>query len=125
MAPYNKPFGFVPLEAMACGRPVLGVREGGIPETVVEGKTGFLAERDPEHFAYRLIELLREPEKTAGVSRLAAEIVQERWSWEASIHELARLPETLRKRGDIMKRRRIAPAAMRRWFGAEHEPKQP
>src|SRR5262249_53984853 len=33
-APYREPFGFVPLEAMACAAPVVGVAEGGVLETV-------------------------------------------------------------------------------------------
>ena len=41
-APYLEPFGFVPLEAMSCGTPVVGVNEGGVRETVVNGKTGIL-----------------------------------------------------------------------------------
>lgn len=90
-APYNEPFGFVPLEAMACGRPVLGVREGGIPETVVEGETGFLAERDPSHFAARLTELLASPQQGERVAEQAVGIVRKRWSWERSVAELAEL----------------------------------
>jgi len=33
-------FGLTPVEAMACGKPVLGYRQGGLLETVIEGKTG-------------------------------------------------------------------------------------
>lgn len=33
-------FGIVPVEAMAHGRPVIAIRQGGVRETVVEGKTG-------------------------------------------------------------------------------------
>ncbi len=38
----NEPFGQIPLEAMACGTPVIASNSGGPRETVVNGKTGFL-----------------------------------------------------------------------------------
>ncbi len=39
---WDEPLGLVPLEAMACGTPVLAFNRGGIPEIVVNKKTGFL-----------------------------------------------------------------------------------
>lgn len=33
-------FGIVPVEAMACGTPVIAYRKGGVTESVIEGKTG-------------------------------------------------------------------------------------
>ena len=42
--PGEEDFGIVPVEAMACGRPVIALSRGGALETVVHGKTGLLVE---------------------------------------------------------------------------------
>ncbi len=38
----DEDFGIVPVESMAQGTPVIGLNEGGVPETVIDGKTGIL-----------------------------------------------------------------------------------
>jgi type III pantothenate kinase len=54
--PWYEPFGIVPLEAMACGVPVVAAAVGGMIDTVVDGVTGVHAPpRDPD----RLAEILR------------------------------------------------------------------
>jgi len=43
-----EPLGLTALEAAACGTPVVAIREGGYRETVIDGVTGLLTDRDPE-----------------------------------------------------------------------------
>lgn len=45
--PRAEDFGLSPVEAMAAGKPVIGVAEGGLLETVVDGETGLLLPPDP------------------------------------------------------------------------------
>ncbi len=45
--PVDEDFGMSPVESMAAGKPVIGVREGGLMETVVEGETGILLDPNP------------------------------------------------------------------------------
>jgi glycosyltransferase involved in cell wall biosynthesis len=50
--PAHEDFGIIPVEAQACGTPVLGLRRGGLLETVVEGETGVLVDSvDPSRYA--------------------------------------------------------------------------
>ena len=39
---WEEPFGLVPVEAMACGTPVIAFSRGAMPELIVDGETGFL-----------------------------------------------------------------------------------
>ncbi len=58
---WNEPFGIVMIEAMACGTPVIGVPKGSLPEVILQGKNGFLANSFEElcNYVSRLPELSR------------------------------------------------------------------
>jgi glycosyltransferase involved in cell wall biosynthesis len=90
-APYLEPLGLVALEAMACGTPVLGVREGGVRETVVERVNGRLVERDEAGFARVLQEMLADPSGLQELGRQAREYVSREWTWGNSVEDLLRL----------------------------------
>jgi len=57
LLPGEEDFGIVPLEAHACGRPVVALKRGGTLETVVPGTTGVLVEdMSVEAFAEGIVE---------------------------------------------------------------------
>lgn len=81
--PWYEPFGITPLEAMACGTPVIGSDVGGIKYTVRHGETGYLV---PPHDPGALAEAVRTgiscPEQYAGLCRNALRRVNENFTWE-------------------------------------------
>lgn len=83
-APILEPLGLVALEAMACGVPVVGVCEGGVAETVVDGVTGVLVARDPQAFAAAVLSLLNDPFRRQQLGEQAQQHVARNWTWEQS-----------------------------------------
>lgn len=69
---HQEPFGLASLEAQACGSPVIVAREGGLPETLIEGVTGFAVRRDPSQAAAKIDELADDARRN-GMARAAAQ----------------------------------------------------
>jgi glycosyltransferase involved in cell wall biosynthesis len=57
----DEDFGLTPIEAMASGKPVVAVNEGGFLETVVHGKTGQLVEANRDELVRAVKEISKDP----------------------------------------------------------------
>jgi glycosyltransferase involved in cell wall biosynthesis len=80
-APRLEPFGLAPLEANACGVPVVGIAEGGVRETIRHGANGLLAD-DEESAARALAQVLSEGEVW---SERCRQEVLDRWTIDRSV----------------------------------------
>ncbi|MDN3296047.1 glycosyltransferase [Streptomyces ficellus] len=77
-----EPFGIVPLEAMACGRPVVASAVGGQLDTVADPATGRLVPpRDPDALARAVGELLADPARRAACGAAGRRRVLSRYGW--------------------------------------------
>ncbi len=80
--PWYEPFGITPLEAMACGTPVIGSDVGGIRFSVADGVSGFLVPpNDPDALAARAAELLADPARMREMGRAGVQRVQAQFTW--------------------------------------------
>ena len=89
--PHLEPFGLAALEAMASGTPVVAVREAGPTETIVDGVTGFLRDRDPEQLAEAVLRILDDDGLRDQMGRAAREHTVKNWTWDRAVAELQRL----------------------------------
>lgn len=83
-APFIEPFGLVPLESMSCGTPVVGVKEGGVRESIIHNYTGILTERDEDKFSLRITQLLLDDNKLEELGKNSFKVVNEFWTLQDS-----------------------------------------
>ena len=83
-----EPFGLAPLEANACGLPVVGIAEGGIRETIQDGVNGFLVDPDPESIARAAETLLHDLGLAKRLGQTAADYVRREWDIDESVTRL-------------------------------------
>ncbi len=80
--PWYEPFGITPLEAAACGRPLVGSAVGGLLDSVDDGVTGLLVPpRDVPALAAAVRRLLEDPQEAARMGRRARARAVERFDW--------------------------------------------
>ena len=93
--PWYEPFGITPLEAMACGTPVIGSAVGGIKSTVVDGETGYLVPpNDPEALAEKLAWLKKHPKSAQRFGWAGMRRAYQCYTWRSVAMAIAEVYET-------------------------------
>jgi D-inositol-3-phosphate glycosyltransferase len=81
--PWYEPFGIVPLEAMACGVPVVVSAVGGLVDSVVDGVTGLhVPPRRPDCLSVALRSLLADPERRGSLGAAGVRRARSRYGWD-------------------------------------------
>lgn len=94
--PWYEPFGIVPLEAMACGVPVVASAVGGMLDTVVHDVTGLLVPpKDPRACANAINAILRDRRAASGFGKAGRERARSRYSWDRVATDTLRVYDRL------------------------------
>jgi D-inositol-3-phosphate glycosyltransferase len=95
--PWYEPFGIVPLEAMACGVPVVASAVGGLTDTVLDGMTGLhVPARDPDRLTEALAELLADTELCTALGAAGRARAVARYCWPRVAADTAKVYQRLR-----------------------------
>jgi len=89
--PWYEPFGITPIEAMACGVPVIGSAVGGIKYSVRDGYSGYLVPpNDPVALADCLGRLHGNPLLARALGRRGLERARQHFTWQRVARDLFR-----------------------------------
>jgi glycosyltransferase involved in cell wall biosynthesis len=87
-----EPFGIAVLEAMACGKPVVGSNVGGMRDTILDGVNGFLVPPgDSQALASALSKLLQDPGARYDMGKESAKRAREIFDWNKVASSYVRL----------------------------------
>ncbi len=82
---HQEPFGLSSIESQSCGTPVVSVAEGGIMETVIENKTGYLTPRNEAKFLRNVILAIENNRRMSIDARKNAVL---NWTWKKTLRKL-------------------------------------
>jgi len=83
-----EPFGMSIIESLACGTPVVAVNEAGFRETIIDGKTGFLVERNYQKIASKIEILLKDKKMQEEFGNRGTKDVNNRFTWDNTVEKL-------------------------------------
>jgi glycosyltransferase involved in cell wall biosynthesis len=89
---WEEAFGQVIAEAMACAKPVVATRVGGIPEVIEDGKSGFLVERgDVPALAKTILKLAGDSALRCQLGRVGLQIAKQKFDLKVIVKQVVRL----------------------------------
>jgi spore coat protein SA len=95
---WEEAFGLVFAEASASGLAVIGSKRGGIPEIIMDGRTGLLADpADINDLAVKINSLIESPQLREALGRSARKYMEEKFSWKRAAEEIEALYDRLLK----------------------------
>jgi glycosyltransferase involved in cell wall biosynthesis len=85
---------FAVLEALSTGLPVVTTKVGGIPETISDGKNGFLCDPfNAKQFADQILRLLEHPSEAFEMGLLARKTIEDRFDWRLVVKKVLKVYE--------------------------------
>ncbi|AIE61374.1 glycosyltransferase [Bacillus methanolicus] len=96
----SESFGVAAVESMACGVPVVVSNVGGLPEVVLDGKTGFVVPKENHlELARAFNRLIEEPQKRLEMGSAGIQHVKEHYNWIDNANGMLNLYEETLQRG--------------------------
>lgn len=81
-------FGMVLIEAMACAKPVVGTKIGGIPYVIDDGQNGLLVpSKDPEALSKAIVKILKNPKLARKMGESGYKKVMNNFTWNIQIEK--------------------------------------
>lgn len=93
--PPNEHFGIVPIEAMICKTPVIGLASGGLLETVAHDETGYLSQDNPSEFAEYMKKFIEQPKLKTVMGEAGERRVKNKFSFETFSNRLEHIVDNI------------------------------
>lgn len=94
-AAHLETLGLSALESMACGTPVIAIKEGGYRDVIIDGKTGFFVDRNIHALAQKIQDLLEDKLPLDNIITKARKSLIPYWTWDQAVLRLIQYLENI------------------------------